>query len=213
MCKFFSLVSDGTGKIYYLNAEQREATKGKYESPDSHTYIADYYGFKGSKEDKLNKYEYNPLTKVLTADQINTTDDRISVGQKCKRLNFKTIVPQLIIHPIFNPVKSKRCKKVVESDLDLLARWDSVGGSVWGSVGDSVGDSVEASVGDSGYGQHDANWLAFYEYFKEVCGLDDITQKLTGIWQISKNAGWWLPYQHICWIDSVCVDFCQLHWF
>ena len=146
MCKFFSLVSDGTGKIYYLNAEQREATKGKYESPDSHTYIADYYGFKGSKEDKLNKYEYNPLTKVLTADQINTTDDRISVGQKCKRLNFKTIVPQLIIHPIFNPVKSKRCKKVVESDLDLLARWASVWGSVWGSVRDSVGDSVRASV-------------------------------------------------------------------
>jgi hypothetical protein len=74
--------------------------------------------------------------------------------------------------------------------------------SVWASVGDSVGDSVRASVGDSGYGQHDANWLAFYEYFKETCGLDEQTQKLVGLWKISKNAGWWLPHEKICWISE-----------
>ena len=84
----------------------------------------------------------------------------------------------------------------------------SVGDSVWASVGDSVGDSVGASVwasvgdsvGASGYGQHDANWLAFYEYFAEVCGLDKETQKLNGLWLIAKNAGWFLPHQKICWI-------------
>jgi len=40
----------------------------------------------------------------------------------------------------------------------------SVGASVRASVRDSVGDSVWASVGDSGYGQHDAAWLAFYDF-------------------------------------------------
>jgi hypothetical protein len=47
-------------------------------------------------------------------------------------------------------------------------------------VGASVGDSVGASVWASGYGQHDANWLAYYEYFREVCGLDSKTNNLTG---------------------------------
>lgn len=45
-----------------------------------------------------------------------------------------------------------------------------------------------------GYGQHDANWLAFYEYFKEVCGLVEETESLTGLWEVAKSAGWYLPY-------------------
>jgi hypothetical protein len=77
---------------------------------------------------------------------------------------------------------------------------DSVGDSVWASVGDSVGDSVGASVGDSGYGQHDASWLAVYEYFAEAVGLGEQTQKLTGLWLIARNAGWFLPHEKICWI-------------
>jgi hypothetical protein len=58
------------------------------------------------------------------------------------------------------------------------------------------------SVGDSGYGQHDANWLGFYEYFKTACALEVETQKLLGLWQICQNAGWWLPHQKICWISE-----------
>ena len=75
---------------------------------------------------------------------------------------------------------------------------DSVAKSVWASVGASVRDSVRDSV----YGQQEASWLAFYEYFKEICGLDSQTQKLSGIWQISKNAGWWLPHENLCWISE-----------
>ena len=88
--------------------------------------------------------------------------------------------------------------------------WASVRASVWASVGDSVrdsvwasvGDSVGASVGDSGYGQHDANWLAFYDFFMEVCKLEQETNKLSGIWKVSKNAGWYLPHENICWVSE-----------
>ena len=79
---------------------------------------------------------------------------------------------------------------------------DSVGASVWASVWYSVWDSVGASVGDSGYGQHDANWLAFYDFFKEVCKLDAQTNKFSGLWKVSKNAGWYLPHQNICWVSE-----------
>ena len=60
MCNFFSLVSDGKGKIMYFDYKIRKqiiAGKSNYENTDSHTSIADYYGYKGSGEDTLNKYE------------------------------------------------------------------------------------------------------------------------------------------------------------
>lgn len=75
-------------------------------------------------------------------------------------------------------------------------------GTLQKKIVDSVGDSVGASVWGSGYGQQDANWLAFYDFFKEVCKLEAQTNKLSGLWKISKNAGWYLPHQNICWISE-----------
>ena len=79
---------------------------------------------------------------------------------------------------------------------------NSVGNSVRNSVGNSVRNSVWDSVGDSVYGQHDANWLGFYDYFKLVCGLGDQTQKLCGLWEAAQSAGWFLPHQKLCWISE-----------
>ena len=82
----------------------------------------------------------------------------------------------------------------------------SVGASVWdsvrASVGDSVRASVRASVWASGYGQHDAYWLAFYDYFRDACGLSEQTQKLTGLWELAQSANWWLPHEKICWVSE-----------
>jgi len=84
--------------------------------------------------------------------------------------------------------------------------WASVGDSVWDSVWVSVGDSVGASVRDSVrasvYGQHDAGWLSFHDFLSEVCGLEFETKKLTGLWLVAKNAGWFLPHEKICWISE-----------
>ncbi len=80
--------------------------------------------------------------------------------------------------------------------------WRSVRESVWESVVESVVESVWASVHESGYGQHDANWLGFYEYFREVCSLTKETDALIGLLEQAKYAGWYLPYQHICWVSE-----------
>jgi hypothetical protein len=143
MCQFFSCVSDGRGKIMYFKDEERKeilAGKLNYEA-DSHTSIADYYGYKGAMEDKLNKYEYNPLTKIFRIDQLNTKDDSKNVERFCKKLDFATVVPELIFKPIINPLKKKGAE-VTAREIRLLKKWDSVGDSVWDSVGDSVWDSV-----------------------------------------------------------------------
>jgi hypothetical protein len=80
--------------------------------------------------------------------------------------------------------------------------WASVRASVWASVRASVWDSVGDSVWDSGYGQHDAGWLGFYDYFKSVLNLKEQTERLQGLAEYSQNAGWFLPHANICWVSE-----------
>ena len=136
MCKFFSGVSDGKGKFMYFDSKLRkECLSGKLNyNPDSHTSIADYFGYKGKREDVLNKYEYNPLTKVFEIDQLNSKDDSERIKDTCLNLDFKKIVPELIIKDIVNPFELGTIK-VYKKDIALLKQWASVGDSVRDSVG------------------------------------------------------------------------------
>ena len=151
MCKFLSVVSDGKGNPYYFDHKIRKkilSGKLKYEL-DSHTSIADYFGYKGAKEDTLNKYEYSPLTRLFEIDRLNTTYDSKQIQEFCEKLDFKKIVPELIIKPIIHPFKDRDCVNVTKKDIILLKKWIKVGGSVWNSVRGSVWDSVGGSVWDS----------------------------------------------------------------
>ena len=174
MCQFFSVVSKGDGIPIYCDDVVRKS--GDIGEPDSHTAIADYFGIKGLAQDRLNKYEYNPLTKKFTVDQLNTDDDSVRMEKFCKELNFKRIVPELIIKPIVHPFKDRNAKRVTKKDIALLVKWDSVRdsvgdsvrysvrdsmwGSVWDSVGVSVWDSMWGSVGDSVW---DSVWYSVWD--------------------------------------------------
>jgi len=103
-----------------------------------------------------------------------------------------------------NPLNKKR--KPTKKDIELLTQWASVGASVGASVRDSVRasvrDSVRDSVWDSGFGQHDAPWLGFYDFFRRECGLERQMKALLGLTMIAKTAGWFIPHQKICWISE-----------
>lgn len=43
------------------------------------------------------------------------------------------------------------------------------------------------------YGPFEAGWLAFYDFFGEVCGLKDVVAPLEGLMQAAQNAGLWWP--------------------
>ena len=183
MCRFFSLNSDGKGKIMYSDWEARkEYLAGKRQGlPDSHTSIAYDHGYKGRAEDTLNKYEYNPLTKHFRADQLNTKDDSKQVKRFCHRLDFKAIVPQLIIKPIVNPFIDRKALRMSKEDIELLRKWDSVRASVWDSVWRSVGRSARRSVGDSVWDSvRDSVWDSVRAYvgsFFDLPGWKGITHK------------------------------------
>ena len=78
----------------------------------------------------------------------------------------------------------------------------SVGASVRNSVWDSVRASVRNSVWQSCYGNHDAHWLGFYDFFREAVSLKKETEKISGLIAQAKAAGWFLPYQNICWVSE-----------
>lgn len=145
MCEFFSFCSDGKGNYYYADWELRKKIlKGEIDlDPDSHSGISTYFGFKGSREDRLNKYEYCPFTGKFLKDEINIEDDSVIAEDWVKRLDFKKVVEPLMLKPIVHPFKLKN-KKILKSDKDKLKVWASVRASVWDSVGDSVWDSVGA---------------------------------------------------------------------
>jgi len=131
MCEFFSFCTDADNNLYYFDARVRKEIlrehKGldssftpvhkKYYEADSHTSIADYHGFKCSKEDDLNKWEYNPFTETLKLDRMHCLFDRDVIMAKLKALSFRDIVPELRVIPVENPFLKEPC------DPNLAIEW------------------------------------------------------------------------------------------
>lgn len=61
---------------------------------------------------------------------------------------------------------------------------------------------MQSGVWDCGYGQHDANWLGYYEYMREVCGEVDATSKLVPLIEHAKVGGWYLPHIEVCFMSE-----------
>jgi hypothetical protein len=192
MCNFFSFLSDGNGSYIYADWELRQKIlKGEIKADsnqgaDSHSWLAKHF-IKNGAEDKYNKYEYNPLTRVFTVDQINTEDDRASAEKWCNELDWKRIVKPLVVKPITYPLRGKAIKptaldKKLMRELALVwasvgdSVWDSVrasvgssvGESVWESVWDSMWDSVRASVGNSVWSSVWSSVLAYHGSFYNI---------------------------------------------
>ena len=172
MCKFFSFVTKGNRK-YCMNWEQRlELMKSNpiCLEPDSHTSICKFYDL---DDDKVNKYEYNPLNQEFTVDQINIKDDRALAERWVKKLDFATIVKPLRLNKIIHPFEIEP-PEINDSHLELLKLWTSVRASVWtsvlASVRDSVWDSVQTSVWDSVWA---SVWDSLWAYISDFFEIDD----------------------------------------
>jgi hypothetical protein len=125
MCQFFSFVTDIKGNRYYFNQEQRNTIckKLSYES-DSHTSIADYYGFRSKEEDLLNKYEYDIIRQSLNKDTINFDEDCDVLLEWCKSLNYKKVdlskyntkILEIKINREYNYLIGKKVKIKIEGE-------------------------------------------------------------------------------------------------
>ena len=99
-----------------------------------------------------------------------------------------------------SPLSQGLTRAIVPKMMNDRSVRDSVRARVWDSVRASVWASVRCSVWGSCYGQHDAPWLGFYEYFRDVVGLTAETEPLAGLIEQAKHAGWFIPHKDICWV-------------
>ena len=157
MCQFFSFVTDPVNhpaEYYYFDWEYCKANLDD-DGVDSHSHICAHFAL---DEDRCNKYEFNPLTKAFTIDQINSKRDDSEAAEKwANRIDFKTIVEPLIVKRIVNPLELPQVEKVTDEQIGWLKEWASVRASVWDSVRDSVWAAVRISVCDSVW---DSVWAA-----------------------------------------------------
>lgn len=55
---------------------------------------------------------------------------------------------------------------------------------------------AKAIFNDMTYGCHDANWLGFYQYFRDVLNLE-VCKKLNGLMDLASHCGWLNMYEDI----------------
>ena len=87
--------------------------------------------------------------------------------------------------------------------------WAPVGRGVWNSVQASVAancwagfrDGVRGAIRQCLYGQHDAHWLGFHDFFRAI-GLHEQPDLLRGLSAVAGAAGWWLPHRNLCWVSD-----------
>ena len=65
--------------------------------------------------------------------------------------------------------------------------WPQVRGQTWPQVRGQIWDQIGRAI----YGQHDAGWLSFHDYFGRI-GIRG-PERLAGLRQVAQNAGWWWP--------------------
>lgn len=103
----------------------------------------------------------------------------------------------------------RRCLKVQEKDtspgfngLDEIL--DEVQTFIKnGETDESKLDMVDPPLVYCGYGQHNAVWLCFFEFFRDENKLSqEEIDKVEGARQIALAAGWYVPFDNICFVTE-----------
>ena len=148
MCKFFSLLSDGHGKITYFDAKLRRAIKAgeikdnagnPITQPDSHSSIAAYYGL---DEDKHNKWEYNPYTDVLEKDSMPVKDDTTCVHDALNALDWRGIAGDVAaVRELLAALRANKWMDghgVLPDGVKMYDTWDDAWDAAQGSEWDEA---------------------------------------------------------------------------
>ena len=61
---------------------------------------------------------------------------------------------------------------------------------------------VKAQTPKCVYGQHEASWVSFYDYMREVVGLEKETDILEPLKEVVRQVNWFLPEEDICYVSN-----------
>lgn len=75
---------------------------------------------------------------------------------------------------------------------------DQAGQSAFRELQEYLQDALKGQFVDIGYGQQDANWLGFFDFFMDACNLTEELKIAEPLIALAKSAGWFLPYDDVC---------------
>jgi len=69
MCRFISVDINKKNDVLFIPEDERYDFLRKSENPDSHSLIAERFGYKGAEEDSLLKFEVDPVSGKIELDE------------------------------------------------------------------------------------------------------------------------------------------------
>lgn len=130
----------------------------------------------------------------------------------CIGANLKSKLWEYPMEKTWGDIRDSASSQVRVEAFDNL--WGSLHKSIWEKIAVPIGECIKACCNDSPlasvYGQHDAYWLAFYDYLREAKGLKRETERMQGLLGAAQAAGWFIPHARICWVCErptiLCLD-------
>jgi len=56
-------------------------------------------------------------------------------------------------------------------------------------------NEITNQLSHAGYGNHDASWISFYDFFQKEVGID--LHQINGLIELSHHCGWWWPFENV----------------
>ncbi len=81
--------------------------------------------------------------------------------------------------------------------------WNQVADQIWNQVWNQVSNQLSFKIKEEYksinfcFGQNDASWLSFYDFFSQECNLKKEIEKLNGLIKMCKT-GWFITYENVC---------------
>jgi len=97
---------------------------------------------------------------------------------------------------------TSQTSNLVASHVSALVRHDvvsqvasRVADQVWRPIRHQIEQHIAGPLARTGYGQHDAHWLAYFDAMGRY-GLD--VSQLDGLLEVAGSCGWWWPFEDVC---------------
>jgi len=113
-------------------------------------------------------------------------DKWLEIGLSTKRLNRTRAIASVKKAYRLAGLKAPTKFHFVQSPIEAINYIRNIDKSLTAS------DILSSTI----YGAHDAGWLSFYDYFREVVSVKDC-DKLEGLFELSKNVGWMNVYEDL----------------
>lgn len=124
------------------------------------------------------------LTPAQEALMSKYRDDWIKIGFSTEPLNFEKAKEAICLAYEFAGLSHPTQFYVADSPMSAIALIQKMNPTM------SASEIFNSSI----YGSQDASWLSFYEYFRDVVGLESCN-KLSGLIELAKHCGWANVYE------------------